>query len=53
MYTDDTVIYIHEINFEEAALKLTLIMKNVKKWLVSSCFHLNVKKVFFFHKTHK
>lgn len=53
MYADDTVIYVHGVNKEEAAKKLSITMQQVSKWLYNSCLHLNVKKTkcMFFSKS--
>lgn len=44
MYADDTVVYVHGKNKNEAAKKLTEVMVHISKWLFNSCLHLNVKK---------
>ena len=44
MYADDTVIYTHAKNREQAASKLTAVLNKVSDWLTSSCLTLNVSK---------
>ena len=51
MYADDTVLYVHAKNKQQAAHKLTAAMVHVSNWLDNSCLHLNTSKtvcMFFF-----
>jgi len=44
MYADDTVIYVHAPDKQQAAYKLTAVMDGVMQWLSDSCLYLNIKK---------
>lgn len=44
MYADDTVLYVHAKNKQQAAHQLTEAMSKVSIWLTNSCLHLNISK---------
>ena len=55
MYADDAVIYVHGMEMEQVASKLSSAMNDIQNWLKSSCLTLNVKKTvgMFFTKSYK
>ncbi len=44
MYADDTVLYLHTKNKQQAATKLTEALVHVSEWLKMSDLHLNINK---------
>lgn len=54
MYADDTVLYVHAKNKQQAASKLTAALVHVSEWLRNSCLHLNINKTvcMFFTQKH-
>ncbi len=44
MYADDTVLYLHTKNKQQAATKLTEVLVHVSEWLKMSDLHLNINK---------
>lgn len=56
MYADDTVLYVHDKDKQQAANKLTAALVYISDWLSNSCLQLNVNKtvcMFFSRKTHR
>uniref|UniRef100_A0AAR2J957 Reverse transcriptase domain-containing protein n=1 Tax=Pygocentrus nattereri TaxID=42514 RepID=A0AAR2J957_PYGNA len=44
MYADDTVLYVHAKNKQQAASELTAAMVLISDWLSNSCLYLNINK---------
>lgn len=54
MHADNTVLYVHDKDKQQAANKLTAALVQVSDWLSNSCLQLNVDKtVVFSRKTHR
>lgn len=44
IFADDTVIFTHAKNYQEAAQKLSTALTRMYKWLTNFCLSLNTKK---------